>query len=52
MFRPQKTSKKTRIKLHGTLVLPALLYGSQILTVTASYEEELHQQRWNIWEKQ
>ena len=25
MFRPQKTSKKTRIKLYGKLALPALL---------------------------
>jgi hypothetical protein len=29
VFRPQKTLKKTRIKLYNTLGLPALLYGSE-----------------------
>ena len=29
MFRPQKTLKKTTIKLHNTLALPVLLYGSE-----------------------
>jgi hypothetical protein len=29
MFRPQKTLKKTRIKLNNTVSLPALLYGSE-----------------------
>ena len=30
VFRPQKkTLKKTRIKLHNTLALPVLLYGSE-----------------------
>ena len=29
MFRPQKTLKKTRIKLYNTLALPVLLYGSE-----------------------
>ena len=28
VFRPQKTLKKTRIKLYNTLALPVLLYGS------------------------
>ena len=28
VFRPQKTFKKTRIKLYNTLALPVLLYGS------------------------
>jgi len=29
VFRPQKTIKKTRIKVHNTLALPVLLYGSE-----------------------
>ena len=29
MFRPQKTLKKTRIKLYDTLALPAVLYGTE-----------------------
>ena len=29
VFRPQKTFKKTRIKLYNTLALPVLLYGSE-----------------------
>jgi hypothetical protein len=28
VFRPQKTLKKTRIKLYNTLVLPVFLYGT------------------------
>ena len=28
-YRPQKTGKKTRIKLYNTLALPALLHGSE-----------------------
>jgi len=36
VFRPQKTLKKTTIKLHNTLALPVLLYGSETWTVTAS----------------
>jgi len=36
VFRPQKTRKKTRIKLHNTLTLPVLLYGSETWTVKAS----------------
>ena len=35
MFRPQKTLKKTRIKLYNTLALPVLLYGSETWTVKA-----------------
>jgi hypothetical protein len=35
VFRPQKTLKKTRIKLYNTLVLPVLLYGSETWTVKA-----------------
>jgi hypothetical protein len=28
VFRPQKTLKKTRIKLYNALALPVFLYGS------------------------
>jgi hypothetical protein len=35
MFRAQKTLKKTRIKLHSTVTMPALLHGSNNWTVTA-----------------
>jgi hypothetical protein len=34
-FRPQKTPKKTTIKLYNTLALPVLLYGSETWTVKA-----------------
>jgi len=37
MFRPQKKPlKKTRIKLHNTLALPVLLYGSETWNIKAS----------------
>ena len=29
VFRPQKTRKKTSIKLHNTLALPVMWYGSE-----------------------
>jgi hypothetical protein len=35
VFRPQKTLKKTRIKLYYTLGLPVLLYGSETWTSKA-----------------
>jgi hypothetical protein len=35
VFRSQKTLKKTRIKLHNTLALPVLLYGSETWTIKA-----------------
>ena len=35
VFRPQKTLRKTRIKLYNTLALPVLLYGSETWTVKA-----------------
>jgi len=35
VFRPQKTLKKTKIKLYNTLFLPVLLYGSETWTVRA-----------------
>jgi len=34
-FRPQKTPQKTTIKLHNTLALPVLLYGSETGTIKA-----------------
>jgi hypothetical protein len=36
VFRPQKTLKKTRIKLYNTLALPVLLHGSETWTIKAS----------------
>ena len=36
MLRPQKTLKKTRIKLYNTLALPVLSYGSETWTIKAS----------------
>jgi len=33
LFRPQKTLKKTRMKLYITLALPVLLYGSETWTI-------------------
>jgi len=35
VFRPQKTLKKTRIKLYNKLALPVLLYGSETGTIKA-----------------
>ena len=35
VFRPEKTLKKTRIKLYNTLALPVLLYGSETQTIKA-----------------
>jgi len=35
VFRPQKTLKKTRIKLYNTLALPVLFYGSETWTIKA-----------------
>ena len=35
VFTPQKTLKKTRIKLYNTLALPVLLYGSETWTIKA-----------------
>ena len=35
-FRPQKTLKKTRIKLYNTLAIPFLLYGSETWTIKAT----------------
>jgi hypothetical protein len=36
VFRPQKTLKKTTIKLHNTLAIPFLLYGSETGSVKTS----------------
>ena len=33
VFQPQKTLKKTRLKLYNTLALPVLLYGSESWTI-------------------
>jgi hypothetical protein len=30
VFKPQKTLRKTRIKLYNTLALPVLIYGSEL----------------------
>jgi hypothetical protein len=35
VFRPQKSLKKTKIKLYNTLSLPVLLYGSETWTIKA-----------------
>jgi hypothetical protein len=35
VFRPQKSLKKTRIKLYNTLALPVLLYGSKTWALKA-----------------
>jgi hypothetical protein len=35
VFRAQKPLKKPKIKLHNTLALPVLLYGSETWTVKA-----------------
>jgi hypothetical protein len=35
VFRPQKTLKKTGIKLYNTLALPVLLYGRETWIVKA-----------------
>jgi hypothetical protein len=35
VFRPQKTLKKTRMKLYNTLAFPVLLYGSETWTIKA-----------------
>jgi hypothetical protein len=35
VFRPQKTLKKTIIRLYNTLALPVLLYGSETWTIKA-----------------
>jgi len=36
VFKPQRTLKKTRIKLYNTLTLPVLFYGSETWTIKAS----------------
>ena len=33
VFRPQKTLRKTRIKLYNTLALPVFLYGRETWTI-------------------
>jgi hypothetical protein len=41
MFIPQRTLKKTRIKLYSTLALPAFVYGSENWTITARYARRI-----------
>jgi len=45
VFRPQKTLKKTRIKLYSTLDLPVLLYGSETWTIKSRDARRIKQQR-------
>jgi len=40
VFRPQKPLKKTTIKLHNTLALPVLLYGSETGLLKGGTAEE------------
>ena len=40
VFRPQITLKKTRIKLHNTMALPVLLYGSETGLLNQGTAEE------------
>ena len=40
VFRPQKSLKKTRIKLYNTLALPVLLYCSETWTIKQWTPEE------------
>jgi hypothetical protein len=56
VFRPNKTLKKTRIKLYSTLALPTLLYGSEswtikardAITITAEKNSRIHLDRTQI----
>jgi hypothetical protein len=41
MFRPQKTLKKTRIKLYSTLALPAFVYSCENWTIDARYARRI-----------
>jgi len=50
MFRPHKTCKKTRIKLCNTLASPAVLNGSENLTITAR-DKKNSSSRDEIYEK-
>ena len=45
VFKPQKTLKKTGLKLYNTLALPVLLYGSESWTIKGTPEEQQQQQR-------
>ena len=50
VFRPQKTLKKTRIKLYNTLALPVLLYGSETWTIKANRRQKNNSSRDEIYE--
>jgi len=41
VFKPQKTLRKTRLKLYNTLALPVLLYGSESWTIKARYARRI-----------
>jgi hypothetical protein len=41
VFRPNKTLKKTRIKVYNKPALPNLLYGSENLTIKAKDETRI-----------
>ena len=41
VFKPQKTLKKTRLKLYNTLALPVLLYGSESWTIKTRYARRI-----------
>jgi hypothetical protein len=55
VFRPQKTLKKTRIKLCNTLALPVLLYGSETIKarvarrITAAEMENMRRTEGYTW---
>jgi len=52
MFRPHKTSKKTRIKLYNTLALPALLWDSENGAIKARDARRITAAEMKyIWEK-
>jgi len=41
VFRPQKSLKKTRIKIYNTLDFPVLLYGRETCTFKARYARRI-----------
>ena len=51
VFRPQKTLKKTRIKLCITLALPVLLYASETWTIKARDARRITAVEIKIYEK-
>ena len=51
VFRPQKSLKKTKIKLYNTLTLPVLLYGSETWTIKARDARRITAAEMKIHEK-